>query len=118
MPTPSGGHATPEPRMLAPFPLPSATPHPLPQQRSGGAPPARAGTAGRAGEEPAKLHQAVDVQDVGPCKKHIKVTVERGDINARFGEKFTELVHESNVNGFRPGKAPRRIIERRFKREV
>ena len=76
------------------------------------------GTAATAAEAPAKLRQKVDLKDVGPCKKHIKVTVDRADIDARFGEKFTELVHDSNVSGFRPGKAPRKIIERRFKREV
>jgi trigger factor len=68
--------------------------------------------------EPAKLHQNVEIRDVGPCKKHIKVTVERKDIDDRFGEKFSELVSDANVSGFRPGKAPRRIIERRFQREV
>ncbi|HVS36792.1 MAG TPA: trigger factor [Gemmataceae bacterium] len=68
--------------------------------------------------EPAKLHQSVEIKDVGPCKKHIKVTIERQDIDDRFGEKFSELVSDANVSGFRPGKAPRRIIERRFQREV
>ena len=69
-------------------------------------------------EEPAKLHQTVEIKDVGPCKKHIKVTIERKDIDDRFGEKFSELVADATVSGFRPGKAPRKIIERRFQREV
>jgi trigger factor len=77
---------------------------------------AETGTA--TAEEPAKLHQQVEIRDVGPCKKHIKVTVERKDIDDRFGEKFSELVADAAVSGFRPGKAPRRIIERRFQREV
>jgi trigger factor len=68
--------------------------------------------------EPAKLHQNVEIRDVGPCKKHIKVTVERKDIDERFGDKFSELVHDANVAGFRPGKAPRKIIERRYQKEV
>ena len=65
-----------------------------------------------------KLHQTVDIRDVGPCKKHIKVTVAREDIDGRLGEKYSELVSDANVAGFRPGKAPRRIIERRYQREV
>lgn len=68
--------------------------------------------------EPAKLQQNVEIRDVGPCKKHIKVTVERKDIDDRFGEKISELVSDANVSGFRPGKAPRRIIERRYHKEV
>ena len=69
-------------------------------------------------EEQVKLHQTVEIKDVGPCKKHIKVTIERKDIDDRFGEKFSELVSDATVSGFRPGKAPRKIIERRFQREV
>lgn len=69
-------------------------------------------------EAPVKLQQQVEIRDVGPCKKHIKVTVERKDIDDRFGEKISELVSDANVSGFRPGKAPRRIVERRFHKEV
>lgn len=72
-----------------------------------------------AGEaKPAKLHQTVDMQDIGPCKKHIKVTIERGDIEKLLNEKYSELVVDSAVPGFRPGKAPRKIIERRFAKDV
>ncbi len=69
-------------------------------------------------DKPAKLRQAVEIKDVGPCKKHIKVTVERQDIDARFGEKFSELTGGATVAGFRPGKAPRKIVEKRFQKEV
>jgi trigger factor len=75
-------------------------------------------TEGGEGEAKAKLHQTVEIRDLGHCKKHIKVTVERQDIDARFGDKFSELVTDANVPGFRPGKAPRKVIERRFQREV
>jgi trigger factor len=69
-------------------------------------------------QEPTKLRQEVEIRDAGPCKKHIKVTVDRQDIEARKGEKFKELVADANVAGFRPGKAPRKLVERRFQREV
>jgi trigger factor len=65
-----------------------------------------------------KLRQDVQITDAGPCKKHIKVTVNREDIDGRMKEHFSKLVHESNVTGFRPGKAPRRLIEKRFQKEV
>ncbi len=46
--------------------------------------------------------------------------MDRKAIDERFNEKYTELVRSdtSQVNGFRPGKAPRKIIERRFKSSV
>src|SRR5262245_20672908 len=69
-------------------------------------------------EAPKKLHQNIEVRDIGPCKKHVKVTIERGDIDGRMNEKFSEMVTETAVPGFRPGKAPRRVIERRFGKDV
>jgi trigger factor len=69
-------------------------------------------------EGPGKLRQDVQITDAGPCKKHVKVTVNREDIDGRMKDHFSKLVHESNVTGFRPGKAPRRLIEKRFHKEV
>ena len=47
---------------------------PKAEESEGGAVAAEAGTDEK---KPAKLHQAVESTDVGPCKKHIKVTVQR-----------------------------------------
>jgi len=71
-------------------------------------------------KKPQKLTQAVEFKDIGPCKKHIKVTIERGAIEQKLQEKFKELVtdQEMVVAGFRPGKAPRKIVERRFRKDV
>jgi trigger factor len=66
----------------------------------------------------AKLKQSVAIRDTGPCKKHITVTIDRGDIDARLNEQFSKLVVDSTVAGFRPGKAPRKIIEKRFHKDV
>jgi trigger factor len=69
---------------------------------------------------PEKLQQTVDIRDVGPCKKHIKVTVDRTAIDARLDEKYSDLVkeHKSFVQGFRPGKAPRKLVERFYREEI
>jgi trigger factor len=71
-------------------------------------------------KEPVKLRQTVEVSDVGPCKKHIRVTIDRADIDARLDEKYSELVteHRSYISGFRPGKAPRKIVERHYRDDV
>jgi trigger factor len=68
--------------------------------------------------EAPKLNQSVEIRDVGPCKKHIKVTIDRNDIEHRLNDKIKELVSDATVPGFRPGKAPRKLIERRFHTEV
>ena len=69
-------------------------------------------------DKPEKLSQQVVVTEVGPCRKHLKVTVERGNIDKRVDEKYKELMGDSWVPGFRPGKAPRQIVVRKFKKEV
>jgi trigger factor len=65
-----------------------------------------------------KINQLVIITDVGPCRKHIKVTIERQDVDKKFDEKFKELVGESYIPGFRPGKAPRKIVVRKFRKDV
>jgi trigger factor len=75
------------------------------------------GAEGQEKERP-KLKQQVDLRDVGPCKKHIKVAIERESIDNRLDEKFKELMPESNVAGFRPGKAPKALVRRRYRKEV
>ncbi len=67
-----------------------------------------------------KLPQQVEITDAGPCRKHVKVTIERTAIDALIEEKFSDLMlkNPAQISGFRPGKAPRKIIERKFKNEV
>lgn len=65
-----------------------------------------------------KLQQSVEIRDVGPCRKHIKVTVDRNNIDKLLADKYKQLVGDSWVPGFRPGKAPRQIVVRRYQKEV
>jgi trigger factor len=69
-------------------------------------------------KEAKKLVQTVELKDVGPCKKYIKVSVDRASVDERLNEQYSKLVVDSNVAGFRPGKAPRKLVERRFQKDV
>jgi len=66
----------------------------------------------------ARIQQTVDIREVGPCKKHIKVTVDRASINELMDVKFKDIVKDGQVAGFRPGKAPRRLVVKRFHKQV
>jgi trigger factor len=68
--------------------------------------------------EPKKLNQQVEIKDVGPCKKHIKVSIERADLDSRLSDKFNEIAPDANMAGFRPGKAPRKLVEKHYHKEV
>ena len=70
------------------------------------------------GEKKEKLNQQVYITEVGPCRKRIKVTVERTDVDRLLDAKYKELVGDSWVPGFRKGKAPREIVVRKFRKDV
>ncbi len=67
-------------------------------------------------EDKLDLVQTVQITDAGPCRKHVKVTIDRGEIDKQFDKRFTELTRseQPTVRGFRPGKAPRKMIEKQY----
>ncbi len=69
-------------------------------------------------ESPRKLNLSVEIRDAGPCKKHIQVTIPRADLDVRLAEKFSEMSIEAPIRGFRPGKAPKQLVERKFYKDV
>ena len=60
----------------------------------------------------------VDVHDVGPCKKQVRVKVPEGDIKHIRDFVLDEMKSKAAVPGFRPGKAPRDVVAKRFGREL
>jgi len=67
----------------------------------------------------AKLPESsVTVEDAGTLKKKVTISVPRERIDAKFEEMFGELGRTAQVPGFRIGRAPRRLIEKRFGKEV
>lgn len=75
---------------------------------------------GSSAEAEAKTRLDLDVQisDVGPCKKHLKVTIPRTDVERQFTESLGVMTKEAVVPGFRPGKAPKSLVEKRFRKQV
>ena len=55
------------------------------------------------GEEPAfKMSLVVDIQNAGPCKKHVRVQVPRSDLEHFYEDSVKELVTSAAVPGFPP----------------
>ena len=61
---------------------------------------------GKEPEAKRKLEIDVQIQDVGPCKKHLKVTVPRPEIELQFQESLGTFQRDAQVPGFRPGHGP------------
>jgi trigger factor len=60
----------------------------------------------------------VTVEDVSSVKKvlHIEIPVEK--ITGELDKAYNTLKKTANVKGFRPGKAPRSVLERHYKKDV
>ena len=66
----------------------------------------------------APINMDVDIQEVSSCQRHIKVTIPREEVDKFFEQEFDELSEKAIVPGFRVGKAPRKIVEKRFKKDI
>ncbi len=69
-------------------------------------------------EPKTRLDLDVQISDVGPCKKHLKVSIPRSDVEKQFNESLSSMAKEAVVPGFRLGKAPRQLVEKRFRKQV
>lgn len=65
-----------------------------------------------------KLTLDVDISNVGPCRKHIRVKIPQADIDHFRDEALSEVSETAAVPGFRPGRVPAKLVEKRFKKEI
>ena len=69
-------------------------------------------------EEKTPLNLHVDVASPTACQRHITVTIPREDIERYYDEAFSEMMGSAAVPGFRAGRAPRKLVEARYRKEV
>jgi len=65
-----------------------------------------------------KLELTTDIQTLSSCERRVKVTVSEAEVERYYAKEFDELEQSAYVPGFRAGKAPRKLVEKRFKREI
>jgi trigger factor len=65
-----------------------------------------------------KLNLSIKVDSPSACERHVTVTIPREDIERYYDKAFSELMGSANVPGFRAGRAPRKLIEARFRKDV
>ncbi len=69
-------------------------------------------------DEKQPLELKVDVKEVSACQRHVTVTIPRAEIDRYFQKQFDDLAPQAAVPGFRAGRAPRKLIENRFRPQV
>ena len=60
------------------------------------------------------LKYEVKVEDAGPARKKLTITIPADEVDEKIDDSFTTLMSEATLPGFRKGKAPKKLIERRF----
>jgi trigger factor len=56
----------------------------------------------------------VKIEDVGPARKRIKITIPAEVIDEKLRESLSTLSHQTALPGFRKGHVPQKLLERRF----
>jgi trigger factor len=60
----------------------------------------------------------VEVTELGPMKRALKIEVPADEVTQRFSRAYMELNRQVHVPGFRPGKAPLALLEKRYAKAV
>lgn len=70
-------------------------------------------------ETPAEKHpNLVTVTESGPCKKKIEIEIPEQKVREYLDKKYQDLRKVAEVPGFRKGRAPLRLIEKRFGSDI
>jgi trigger factor len=67
-----------------------------------------------------KKHEknTVTIEDSGPCKKKITIEIPEDAIKTALTGQFQDLRKEAVIPGFRKGRAPLRLVEKRFATDI
>lgn len=56
----------------------------------------------------------ITVTEVAPSTKNVKITVSKENVQKKYNEQIKEINMHAQIPGFRNGRIPRRVIERKF----
>ncbi len=59
-----------------------------------------------------------ELTDIGPCRKRLILNFSADEVSKVLGESYAEVDNHVQIKGFRRGKAPRRILEKKYGREA
>jgi trigger factor len=69
-------------------------------------------------QETIELKNTVTIEEAGPCKKKVVVEIPEEAVRKTTDEQYETLRKDALVPGFRKGRAPRRLLEKRFGKET
>jgi len=60
----------------------------------------------------------VAVEDAGACRKKLRIEVPAADVAKEYDEVLTAFAKGAKIPGFRPGRAPRDLVARRYAKDI
>jgi trigger factor len=60
----------------------------------------------------------VTVEDISSVKKNLRVEIPREEVAREIDKAYDQLKKTARIKGFRPGKTPRSVLEKMFKKDV
>ncbi len=60
----------------------------------------------------------MEMTELGPMKRALKIEVPADEVNSRFAQAYSELNRQVRIPGFRPGKAPLPLLEQRYAKTI
>ena len=60
----------------------------------------------------------VTVETIAPCKKQLRVEIEAAEVDSIFESMTKQFQKEARLPGFRPGKAPKDMVLRKYDQDI
>ncbi len=60
----------------------------------------------------------IEIEEVGPCKKLLKFEIPKETIEGEWQKQLKEVSRMANLPGFRKGKVPRKLLEKKFSDKI
>ena len=73
---------------------------------------------GEAEKESTTAKNTVTIEDAGPCKKKVMVEIPEETVKKATDSQYETLRKDAMVPGFRKGRVPRRLLEKRFGKDA
>jgi len=60
----------------------------------------------------------VNIEKMGPCRKKLRIEVPNEQVNEEYDRIVQAFTSQARIPGFRQGKAPKSLVEKRFKKDI
>ena len=60
----------------------------------------------------------VTIENLAPCKKLVRVEIDSKEVDDAFDTMIKDFQRQAPLPGFRPGKAPRDMVAKRYEKDI